>query len=233
MAIDYISQLFVKFPDKQFYLYILCSIDISLNFTALWNTIKILLFLVHSTTILSISVILHLKTIKNQFLKILKNNTNVNFINSELTWLYNEISIITNIIIKSDNCLISQLFLAAYCSQVPLNVNMISILTFRNLLFNEKIFLFVAACLQINIPFISAQALISMINSYYKLHNYLFKVQFLKFRNNSNFVYINTKLKLMANYEINCTNKKLYYSIGSIGNLSREGFAEVKQTWYS
>ncbi len=192
LTIDYILQLFIKFPNKQMYLYILCSIDISLNLTALWNTIKILLFLVHSTTILSIAIILYLKTINHQFFKIMNNTTDTKFVNFKLSFIYQEICVITKIIAQSDKRFVSQLFLAAYCSQVPLNVNLISILTFRNLLFNEKVFFVIAALLQINIPFVAAQALISMINSYYKLHTNLYKTQFLRFKKISTFNYVMT-----------------------------------------
>lgn len=229
---NYICQLFIKFPNKNYFLYILCSIDISLNLTALWNTVKILLFLVHATTILSIAIIFHVKEINFQFLNIQKCKPDIKSINLKLTFIYQEISIVAKIITKSDNCLVSNLFLAAYLSQMPLNINLISILTFRNLLINEKTFFVIAASLQISIPFIAAQALIAMIDTYYKLHANLYKIQLLKIEDLNSSVFIKTKLKLMTNYEINCTKNKLYFRIGSLGSMSREGFVEVKYANY-
>lgn len=230
LTVDYISQLFIKFPNKHFFLYILCSIDISLNLTALWNTVKILLFLVHATTILSIAAILHIKEINFLFLNIQKCKLDIKLVNLKLSFIYREISIVAKIIFKSDKCFVSQLFLAAYLSQVPLNINLISILTFRNLLINEKVFFVLAASLQISIPFIAARALILMIEIYYKLNANLYKTQFLKFENFNSSQFIKTKLKLMANYEINLTNNKMYYKIGSLGNMSRNGFVEVNHS---
>lgn len=186
----------------------------------MWNTIKLLFFIIHSLTLISLSLCIHLKELNTVLLQIVSSR---NFF--DLKCIYREINSITIEILQSDTGLISNLFFAAYLSQLPLNINLIAILTFRNLFLNEQIFLAISAFLQIAFPLIAAQVLILVVTFYYRLHQNLYKIQLGLDKNGDHF--LQRKWKLLVNYELNCTEKKVSFTIGSLSKLSGESFAKV------
>lgn len=228
-ALYYMKTIFLLFkPSNPIILAPIFTFDICMLYFTIWNSVRTVQFMLHSLFVVTLVICGHLVELNRMLAKLVEAIHHRPFyVCAKLAEFQLEHHKVSFDMMAANQRLISPVFFVTLLTNIPLNINLVTVLLLRNLQIQDSALLASIAFLQICFTICGIQGLIVMVNYCHSPGANLAKLQ-LRMINNScsaqNLILIRSKLKLMTYFH---TEGKLYFTCGSLGSVSMFSFVKV------